>query len=329
MPDFQQLSSGIIFDEESSDSSDEGADDFNSGSRFYFFTCPIGQESNLVAQYANNLINAGQFQLIKYYNYSDGAKNFYAVQLKYVGSKKVAEVYSPDSYDPCNVGLYGAMNEGFVVFNIATGLTYGNERENSASISTPNQPARASGVDVPDFMTIGGNSVVYRTSQVNGDGSITVFYDAYLNDDLRQDFIGQYANLLTQYGFHFVRHDETKFNSKRLKENRKSETWTFQNSNYDQVKLKRVRDKSKGQASFDIRMTSGLTYGGNYATPQRKSGGNAEGEMCWRCRGTGICQECGGSGHVHIWAGNEYIKTICNECRSSGTCRWCGGTGKA
>ena len=46
MPDFQQLSGGITFDEESSDSSTEGVDDFNSGSRFYFFTCPFGQESN-------------------------------------------------------------------------------------------------------------------------------------------------------------------------------------------------------------------------------------------------------------------------------------------
>ena len=336
MPDFRQLDSSITLDD---DAEGEELDDLETGCRTYVYRAPIGREANLAAQYANGLLKTGKFQLLNHYTEKDASNtNWDIIHLNYVGGdKKVAKFYHTGAANSCNVDLHSTIGEGYVFITIATGLIYGYEKTTSPAVTTTpskpqpavSQPARTNSNEVPDFLTIGSNRVVFRKSQTNSDGTLSIFYDGNLSDDLREDYISRYANLLKQYGFNFINYDKTKFNSKHLQKTRSSETWFFQNNNYGQVKLKRVRESDKGKVAFTVTITTDLSYAANYVNPRRNSGGNGSGQDCVACHGSGRCNECGGNRYLYKWDGvtgiNRYER--CGHCLGSGNCPDCGGDG--
>lgn len=348
MPDIRELDSNIKLID---DADNEGLDDFETGCRTYVYMAPTGQEAFFAAQYTNRLLKTGKFQILSHYTEKDSnATNWDIIHLNYVGGgKKVAKFYHTGAKNSCNVDIHSTIGEGYVFITIATGLVYGYEKTVSPAVpvapaptppstpkpstSTPtpqaaSQPARTNSNEVPDFLTIGSNSVTFRKSQTNSDGTLSIFYDGRLNNDLREDFIGKYSNLLKQYGFNFVDYNKTKFNSKHLQKIRSSETWIFQNSSYGQVKLKRVRDSEKGTVAFTVTITTDLSYAANYVNPRRNVA-QGSGQSCVACHGSGRCSECGGNRYVYKWDGvtgiNRYEQ--CGHCLGSGNCPDCGGDG--
>ncbi len=335
MPDFKELDSSITLDD---DAEGEELDDLETGCRTYVYRTPIGKEANFAAQYTNRLLKTGKFQILSHYTEKDATTNWDIIHLNYVGGdKKVAQFYHTGAANSCNVDLHSTIGEGYVFITIATGLIYGYEKNVSPAVpATPapsqptvSQPARTNSNEVPDFLTIGSNKIVFRKSQINSDGTTSIFYDGNLRDDLREDFISKYSALLKQYGFNFINYDKTKFNSKRLQKTRSSETWFFQNSSYGQVKLKRVRESDKGKVEFTVTITTDLSYAANYVNPRRNSGGDGSGQVCVACHGSGRCSECGGDGYLYKWDGVSGINRYeqCGHCLNSGRCPDCGGDG--
>ena len=206
--------------------------------------------------------------------------------------------------------------------------------ENASSASSTYR--QSSSVDVPEFLSIGGNIVTLRNSQVNDDDSTTFFYECNLSEDLNYDFVGRYINLLnSQYPFRFGNYNKHNYIGKNVAADRDNETWNFiytggrqgiyiLPSGY-QLELRRIRIKSERVAHFELRIAHGLTFAG--AMPQRSSrysnGGDQE---CWECRGSGRCRVCGGSGYVSTWTGDGYHDKSCHDCYGLGTCRYCGGS---
>ncbi len=192
-------------------------------------------------------------------------------------------------------------------------------------------PMTVEAADVPDFVEIGGGNVYFnKTDRSSDSGTVYVFNARSLNADLNNDYVARYINLLTsRYNFVQVGYEKKKWSSKRLQQNRPTETWYFRYTGSKNVgtlsgscnlRIKRTRELDKGVVSFGITVAPGLTFAGNYGTP-RPSGGNGEKE-CIDCRGTGKCSTCGGRGYYDV--GYDHP---CGACRTSGKCIFCNGRG--
>ena len=194
-------------------------------------------------------------------------------------------------------------------------------------------PQIVSAADVPDFVEIGGGNVRFnRLDRSSDGGNVYVFNASSLNADLSNDYVGRYIRLLTsRYNFVQVGYEKKKWNSKRLNQNRPTETWYFRYngskslttlSGNCHLRIKRTRELDKGVASFDVVISPQLSIAGNYGSP-RPSGGNGQRE-CIDCGGTGRCSTCGGRGYYGV--GNDYNQP-CGSCLTSGKCSICDGKG--
>ena len=189
--------------------------------------------------------------------------------------------------------------------------------------------------DVPDFVEISDGNLSYRKNQLASDGGTWYFYEAKnLNYDLAADYVGRYIRLLTsKYNFVQKGYWKRKFDSKRLRETRDSETWTFIYNGSKKVKslskgchieLRRIRERDKKRARFEVKVAQGLVFAGNYAAPRTPKKG--EKSSCESCNGSGRCINCEGRGYYYMSSFDDHHP--CGVCRGTGKCIYCDGKGE-